>query len=161
MSPNLGFNASRTLREGNVSVGVSIPSLQASLTLAACCSDFCRSKKKKFQGKLSNRCPSTKTGSVLASVPACTCAFAPGAKLQLPPPPNYGILVWQDSDCWLTSPGFVGQECAHINSPMYSIVSLWIQASAAAMNNQPEQKTGVCCSKEEGCALQGGGGWWW
>lgn len=79
--------------------------------------------------------------------------FEPGAKLQLPRPWRcYFGRVW---DCRLTSPGFVGRVCAHINSvchPVYAIVwpgggGLAIQASAAAINNRAEWKT-ACVERQ-------------
>lgn len=77
----------------------------------------------------------------------CTCASAPGAKLQLPQ-------LWRSclagSDCWLPSPGFWSGESARINSPTSSTVwlGLVIQASAAAINTQAEWKS--ACVEQRG-----------
>lgn len=99
-----GFLMLRGWSKGNVSVNIA--SLKESLALpAAALSAEMKTLMEALQMK------------VRGDTQAPSCPPSKCARVRLEQNsnyPNYAILVWQDCDCWLTSPGFVGQVCAHI-----------------------------------------------
>lgn len=90
------------------------------------------------------------------NVHMCVCAWS-----KTPITPNYGILIWQECDCWLTSPGFVGQSvCTHKFAHVFYCLAGLPLDSGGLQRPLTIRLNGRAraWSAEEGCAPQDGWG---